>query len=117
MSKALTNATYQEGLHGSIAETAQAVVAGTLGVVAASRRFVGFAAELGMLNDDDFLFFLNLDSDSDHFPLGVARDHWSTAALEREDLALHKYEAAVHSEAVAHCRRLVSKYTRPASAP
>jgi hypothetical protein len=101
---------YRQSLHNAVVETARALVAGSLGVVEATRRFMELAAELDALDDEDFLYFIDLDSQSDGFPLGTAREQWSATALEREDLARRKYEESVHEAAVAHCRSLIARY-------
>ena len=105
---------YRQTLHQAVVETAQGMVAGSLGVVEATRRFMELAAELDALDDEDFLYFIELDSRSDGFPLGIAREQWSATALEREDLDRRKYESSVHGDAVAHCRSLIARYANPA---
>ena len=104
---------YRQSLHASVVQTAHALIASSIGVVEASRQFMELAAELDALDDEDFLYFVELDSRSDGFPLGVAREQWSATALEREDLARRKYEECVHGEAVTHCRSLIARYTNP----
>jgi len=103
---------YRQTLHDAVVETANALVAGSLGVVEATRCFMELAAELDALDDEDFLYFVELDSKSDWFPVGIAREQWSATALEREDLARRRYEESVHSAAVAHGRNLIARYTR-----
>jgi len=105
---------YRQSLHEAVVETSRAVVAGSLGVVEATRRLMELAAELDALDDEDFIYFIELDSRSDGFPLGVAREQWSSTALEREDLDRRKYEDSVHADAVAHCRSLIARYAPPA---
>ncbi len=115
MSKATAQPDYRDSLHRDVAETAQAVIAGTLGPIDAARRFVGLAAELNALDEEAFLFFLGLDSESDHFPLGAVREQWSESALEREDRERRDYEARVRDEAVKNCEGLLSKYSSSAA--
>ncbi len=103
---------YRQTLHNAVVETAQAMVAGSLGVLEATRRFMELAAELDALDDEDFLYFIELDSRSDGFPLGVAREQWNATALEREDLDRRRYEDAVHGDAVAHCHNLIARYSQ-----
>ncbi len=112
MSKDTPDLDYSASLAQAVVNTAQGVIGGTLGPVLAARAFIGIAAELGTLNDPDFAFFVEVDSASDHFPLGEARDAWSSRALEREDRALYEYEALVRSDAISHCRSLVEKYSQ-----
>ncbi len=112
MSNESTRLNYSQSLAQAVVETARKVIGGALGPVLAARHFIGIAAELGALDDPDFAFFVEVDSASDHFPLGEARDAWSARALEREDRALYDYEALVRSDAVSHCRSLVEKYSQ-----
>ena len=104
---------YRQTLHEAVVETARAVVGGSLGVVEATRRFMELAAELDALDDEDFLYFIELDSRSDEFPLGIAREQWSSTALEREDLDRRKHEDSVNADAVAHCRSMIARYASP----
>jgi hypothetical protein len=111
MSKQQAQPDYRQSLHDAVVETAQAVVAGSLGVIEAARRFMELAAELDALDDEDFTYFIEIDSRSDGFPLGIAREQWSATALEREDLDRRRYETSVHGDAVAHCRSLIARYS------
>jgi hypothetical protein len=105
---------YRQTLNDSVVETAHALIARSIGVIEATHRFMELAAELDALDDEDFSYFLGLDSQSDGFPIGAARELWSAKALQREDVARLKYEESVFGDAVAHCRRLIAKYA-PAS--
>ena len=107
---ARTNLDYRETLHSSVVEAAEAVVAGKLSAIEASRLLIGLAAELGAVNDADFRFFLTLDTETDHFPLGTTRERWSTAALRREDAERRRLEAVVRDAAIACARGLIEKY-------
>ena len=105
---------YQRDLRRLIVETCRALISRQLGVVAAARQLVRLANELGVARDDDFLFFVALDSETDHFPLGSPRQGWSAAALAREDAAREKYEASAIADATAHSRNLLAKYDKDA---
>jgi hypothetical protein len=103
---------YRQSVHDAVVETARALVAGSVSVVEATRRFMELTTELDALDDEDLLYFVELDSRSDGFPLGIAREQWSAIALEREDLGRRKFEDSVHSDAVAHCRSLIARYSQ-----
>jgi hypothetical protein len=94
----------------AVVDAAEAAIAGKIGIVEAAHRLMELAAELDVLDDDDFAFFIELDAQSDGFPVGVARKRWSAAALEREDFARRTFEASIRDDASAHCRSLISKY-------
>ena len=69
-------------------------------VVEASRQFaMELAAELDALDDEDFAYFIALDSQSMmDFPSASRASNGIAAALEREDLARRKYEESVQGE-------------------
>jgi Protein of unknown function (DUF2489) len=113
MSKELAQPDYRQTLHDSIVATAEALIAKSIGVVEASRRFMELAAELDAWDDEDLTYFQQSDSLSDAFPLGIAREQWDAAALVREDHARAQFERSVYAAAVEHCRNLIARYTRP----
>src|SRR5580698_8434326 len=87
MSNEMAQPDYRQSLHDSIVATAEGLIARSVGVVEAARRFMELAAELDAWEDDDLLYFQDIDSQSDAFPLGIARQQWDPAALVREDHA------------------------------
>jgi hypothetical protein len=110
MSTELHQPDYRQSLHDSIVETAEGVIGRSVGVVEASRRLMEIAAELDAWEDDDLLYFQGIDSQSDAFPLGIARQQWDPAALVREDHARAQFEASVYANAVERCRSLIARY-------
>jgi hypothetical protein len=105
---------YRQTLHDSIVDTAEALIAKSVGVVEASRRFMELAAELDAWDDEDLDYFQHIDSQSDAFPLGIAREQWDAAALVREDHARAQFEQSVYAAAVEHCRSLIANYAQTA---
>jgi len=103
---------YRQTLHDSIVQTAEGLIARSVGVVEASRRFMELAAELDAWEDEDLLYFQEIDSQSDAFPLGVARQQWDAAALVREDHARARFEQSVYAGAAERCRSLITRYHR-----
>jgi hypothetical protein len=105
---------YRQTLHASVVQTARALIVNSIGVVEAARQFMELAAELDALDDEDFAYFIEIDSQSDGFPVGVCRQQWDAAALTREDAARRRFEETVYAEAVTHCRSLIAHYTQSA---
>jgi len=101
---------YRQTLHDSIVQMAEGLIARSVGVVEAARRFMELAAELDAWEDEDLLYFQEIDSKSDAFPLGIARQQWDAAALVREDHARAQFEQSVYAEAAEHCRSLITRY-------
>jgi len=110
MSSQIPHPDYRQSLHNSIVATAEGVIGRSVGVVEAARRFMEAAAELDAWEDEDLLYFQEIDSQSDAFPLGVAREQWDPAALVREDHARAQFEQSVYAHAVEHCRALIARY-------
>jgi hypothetical protein len=106
---------YRQSLHDSIVATAEALIAKSVGVVEASRRFMELAAELDAWEDEDLAYFQEIDSRSDGFPLGIARQQWDPAALVREDHARAQFEQSVYPVAVGHCQSLIANYKQTAA--
>jgi len=81
-----------------------------MGVVEAARKIrrLGFDAETE--KDEDVLFFVGIDSETDHFPVGKVRDNWSAAALTREDNLREEFERDARAEAIEHAHNLIRKY-------
>jgi hypothetical protein len=113
MSRKRPQPDYRQTLHDSIVVTAEALITKSMGVVEASRRFMELAAELDAWEDEDLAYFQELDSRSDAFPLGIAREQWDAAALVREDHARTQFEQSSYAAAVEHCRSLIARYTQP----
>jgi hypothetical protein len=101
---------YRQSLHDSIVQTAESLISRSVGVVEASRRLMELAAELDAWEDEDLLYFQQIDSRSDAFPLGIARQQWDSAALAREDHARAQFEESVHASAIERCRSLIARY-------
>ena len=114
VTNARLNEPYRRELHHSVVETCRALIDGRAGPVEVSRRLVALAHELGADRDEDFVYFVGLDSETDHFPLGESRQHWSAAALAREDAKRAKYDVAAHADAAQRCRNLLLKYEQGA---
>lgn len=62
--------------------------------------------------EPDFLLFVGIDSETDHLPLGAARDYWAKAALAAKDLEIEEAEAFYRESTLVACRRLVERFGR-----
>jgi Protein of unknown function (DUF2489) len=73
-----------------------------VGITEGCRNVVGLRHALDQENNELFLPFVAVDSETDHFPLGDVRARWSPIALAREDkerLACEQFYAAAIAEA------------------
>ena len=95
---------------GKIVATAQRVLAGELGIVAGARQLSRLRFDVGAEHDSDFIFFVGVDSETDHLPVGEVRSRWSADALKAKDEELRAYEASVRDQARRVCQSLIQRY-------
>ena len=86
-----------------IVATAQRILSGELGIVAGARQLSGLRFDVGAEHDADFIFFVGVDSETDHLPVGKVRSRWSSVALKAKDEELQVYETSVRDKALRVC--------------
>ena len=94
-----------------IVERSQNLLDGRLGVIQAARGLTRLAFGVRAEEDEDFMLFRVIDSESDALPTGVERDQWSATALEREDARIAAFEDNWRAQAREAARNLILKYT------
>jgi len=92
-----------------IVETAQRILSGNLGIVAGARQLSGLGFDVGAEHDSDFIFFVGIDSETDHLPVEEVRARWSAEALKIKDEELRSFERSVRDRAFEVCRSLIQK--------
>ncbi len=93
-----------------IVATAQHILSGQLGIVAGARQLSGLRFDVGAEHDADFIFFVGVDSETDHLPVGEVRSRWSSDALKAKDEELQTYESSVRDKAFRVCQSLIQRY-------
>jgi hypothetical protein len=104
------NEEHRQFLSRKIVTAARAVLAGELGIIAGARQLSGLGHEIGTDRDADFIFFVGLDSETDHLPVGDVRQHWNAEALRDKDAEIERIEAFYRERAFEICRQLIQKY-------
>lgn len=98
-----------------LVEIAQAILDGRVGVIAGARTMMRYRLDVDPEQDDqDLLGMTGIESQTDHLPLGDVRKYWDPEALREKDAELAQCEAFFREHAVACCRAIVDRYTRPA---
>lgn len=97
-------------IHRRIGDAAQAYLDGTAGATETARIVATLAHKLDASFSQLLTGFVGVDSETDTFPLGSAREHWSVEALAREDADREEYEARISSEFAAMCRQVVAVF-------
>lgn len=90
---------------------ARKIVDGEIGVIEGSRQMMAYADRLHAGDTEEFRIFCGIDSESDHFPLGRAREHWSANALREKDAEIKAFEDFYRACAVEAARKMLEKYS------
>jgi hypothetical protein len=110
----MTSQTYNEEhrqfLSRKIVTAAQTILPGELGVIAGARQLCSLGHQVGAHDDADFTFFVAIDSETDHLPIGEVRQHWNREALRAKDTEIASFESFYREQAFEICRRLIEKY-------
>ena len=111
MASPIYNEEHRQAASRDVVSLARNILGGELGVVAGARRLCWMYREVGVeVNDPDFVFFVAVNSETDHLPLGEVRKLWNPEALRVKDAELAAYEARKRDEAFEICRRLILRY-------
>ncbi|MCP3702811.1 MAG: DUF2489 domain-containing protein [Alteromonas sp.] len=61
-------------------------------------------------NDKDFLAFTGVSTETDHLPLGSARQRWSQEALKRHESEIQKTISWAKTVTLAECKSIVERF-------
>jgi len=75
------NEEHRKWASAKIVTLARSILAGNLGIADGSRQLAAWRFDVGADNDPDFIFFVGLDSETDHLPIGPSRRHWNPEVL------------------------------------
>lgn len=107
---------YVAFLRGKIVAICEALLKEEIGVIAASRILTGLEHKLlhredgPFKNDEDFLTFVAIDSETDHLPVDFERVNWSLEALQRKDKEIAQAEAFYKETAFEAGRQLIARF-------
>jgi hypothetical protein len=104
------NNEHQQRASNQIVTIARSILSGELGIIAGARQINGWRFDVRAEHDPDFLFFVGLDSETDHLPIGESRQHWSAEALRAKDAEIAQYESFYRTRALEACKSLIQKY-------
>jgi hypothetical protein len=94
-----------------VVATAEAMLAGELGIIAGSRQLAHLQRDVTPIDlDPDFRIFVGIQSETDALPLGNQRKFWHPAALQIQDQEISKAEARFRESALNGCRVLIARF-------
>jgi hypothetical protein len=93
-------------------EVAQAILSGSIGLIAGCRSLASLAHTLvdDACVDPDFVVFVAVESETDHLPLEDQRVHWEAAAFANKRHEIHAYESQAREEVANACRSVVTRF-------
>ena len=84
MSEHISNEEYVATVRRDVVATAKAMLSGGVNYLEGARRLAALRFEAAVREDDeDFMAFVAIDSETDEFPLGRVREEWSEEVLDR----------------------------------
>ena len=107
----MTDEEYVKSQRALAIATAQDMIAGKIGIIAGSRILSGLRFEVDVSEDDqDFLTFVGIDSETDHLPVGQAREYWSPEALREKDVEVKRSEDFYGQYAKEACKNIIKRW-------
>ncbi len=89
------------------------------GMLDGSIHYLEGAVELSSLrfeiglpeNDSDFLAFTAVASETDHLPLGTARQYWSQEALKKHELEIEQSINWAKEFSLSNCKSIIERFS------
>jgi|ERR1035441_820539 hypothetical protein len=114
MTSQIYNEEHRQFVSRKIVAAAQRILSGEIGVIAGARQLCGLGDQVGADDDPDFTYFVAIDSQTDHLPIGEVRQLWNPEALREKDAEVAAFEALEREKTFEICRRLIEKYDHDA---
>ena len=111
----MLNLERETALKSQCTEVCQAIIDESIGIVEGVRSLVSLSFSLECEDEQPFLGFRGIDSQSDHFPLGELREHWDKNSLAREDANRLEFERDFKEEVIADCREIIVRFRKGAA--
>ncbi len=94
-------------------KTAEAVLAGELGIIEGSITLAAYAHEVvpDSRVDPDFVVFVVIASETDHLPFGRVRDLWSATALARADTEIEAITLRRRAGVRQACENVIARFS------
>ena len=114
-SKELSEDEYLIYTRGKVVAIAQSILDEEIGVIAGSRKLCAYSSGLyrvadGYLDEEYFIPFEAVDSETAHLPVDWERKNWSEEALKGKDVEIAEFEAKSKERIFEACRVLIRRY-------
>jgi hypothetical protein len=104
-----------ESDHRRAREIAQAALDGQTTVLEAVRALVSLAHTDAVADVEDRKFIIEIESETDHLPVGEVRKLWASSSLKEKDVEIARAEELYRADFLETCRRIVQPHCRSTS--
>jgi len=94
----------------SVSTACSDYLAGTLGLIEASRQLTSCAHRLREDRNPEFTFFIAVESETDHLPVGEFRKEWAADSLQTKDEEINSIEVFYRLDAVDSATSLLKRF-------
>jgi hypothetical protein len=92
-------------------EVASGMLDGSVHYLEGAIKLSSLRFEVGLpVDDKDFLAFAGVSSETDHLPLGSARQYWSQEALDRHEPEIQKSIKWAKEVSLPECKSIVGRF-------
>ncbi len=103
---------YVQKKRNEAAAVARGMLEGSIHYLEGAIQLSSLRFEIEVAEDDkDFLVFSGVSSETDHLPLGSARDHWSKDALERHEPEIQQTIKWAKEISLSECKSIVGRFS------
>jgi hypothetical protein len=112
MHEKISHEEYVQSVRDQVVQTATAMQNGEISYLVGARKIDALRHDASVKDDDeDFLVFVAIASETDDFPLGTVRQHWDKDALDRLQPEIRAAEIWAKEQAEPICVRLVQRFS------
>ncbi|MCM2263858.1 MAG: DUF2489 domain-containing protein [Desulfuromonadales bacterium] len=102
---------YQSAKRSELITIASSMIDGNLHLIEGVRKVCSLRHSIGQPESELFLLFRAVDSETDHYPLGDARQHFADDYLHKLDAEMSEYLADTKEEILSACRTIIQIFS------
>ena len=107
----MTHKEYVEKQRKKAAELARGMLDGSVHYLEGAIALSSLRSEVDVAEDDeDFMAFELIASETDHLPVGASRQYWSKETLARHEPAIQKSIEWAKGFSLPHCQSLAGRF-------
>lgn len=109
----MTHEEYVDMQRAAVVKIAQGMLDGSIPYLEGAIKLCSLRHEVDVPEDDeDFMAFVLVASETDHLPIGVQRQHWSEQSLARHEPEIQKSTLWAKNVSLSECKSLVERFVQ-----